>query len=118
MPFDEAQACAQERGGLRVVCPEHLTILKLAAYADRRGSGKGDKDALDLIFLWEKGLADFEHPELLIGALEEPDWTKLAEIFADKRLTEVACEGNAWEAKALRGRLAGRLSRARKEDHP
>ena len=118
VPFDEAQACAQQRGGLRVVCPEHLTILKLKAQADRRGSGKGDKDALDLIFLWEKGLADFERPELLTTALEEPGWTQLAEIFADKRLTEIACEGNAWEAKALRGRLAARIAQAKEGARP
>ena len=118
VPFDEAQACAQQRGGLLVICPEHLTILKLKAQAGRRGSGKGDKDALDLIFLWEKGLADFEKPELLTTALEETDWKQLAEIFADKRLTEMACEGNAWEAKAMRGRLAECLARARRGERP
>ncbi len=116
--FDEAQACAQERGGLRVVCPEHLTILKLSAEADRRGTGKGDKDALDLIFLWEKGLGDFEKPALLTLALEEARWAQLQRIFSDKRLTELACEGNAWEAKALRARLAERLARARKGERP
>lgn len=118
VPFDEAQACAQQRGGLRVICPEHLTILKLKAEADRRGSGKGDKDALDLIYLWENGLADFEKPELLTLALEAPQWTRLREIFADKRLTEMACGGNGWEAKSLRARLAERLERARKGGRP
>ena len=118
VPFDEAQACAQERDGLRVVCPEHLTILKLAAERDRRGSAKGDKDALDLILLWEKGVVDFEKPELLALALEEADWKRLGEIFADKRLTEMACQGNGWEAKALRSRLAARCSRARKGEKP
>ena len=99
VPFDEAQACAQQRGGLLVICPEHLTILKLHAKADRRGSGKGDKDALDLIYLWEKGLADFEKPELLTVALDASEWERLGQIFADKRLTEIACAGNAWEGK-------------------
>ena len=118
VPFDEAQACAQHRGGLLVICPEHLTILKLKAHAERRGSGKGDKDALDIIFLWEKGRGDFEKPELLTTALEETDWTQLAGIFADKRLAEIACAGNAWEAKALRGRLAASLARAREGERP
>ena len=116
--FDEAQACAQERGGLLVVCPEHLTILKLRAEADRRGSAKGDKDALDLILLWEKGVANFKHLEVLTLALEEPDWAQLGQILEDKRLTEVACGGNAWDAKALRTRLAERLARARTGDAP
>lgn len=118
VPFDEAQACAQQRGGLLVICPEHLTILKLKAEAARRGSGKGDKDALDIILLWEKGLADFAYPELLTTALDAPDWTRLGEILADKRLTEIACDGNAWEAKALRGRLGERAARARKGERP
>jgi hypothetical protein len=118
VPFDEAQACAQQRGGLLVICPEHLTILKLKAEQDRRGSGKGDKDALDLIYLWEKGLGDFEKPELLTLALDEGGWKRLGEIFADKRLTELACAGNVWEAKAMRVRLLERLGRARKGGRP
>ncbi|HRI12283.1 MAG TPA: hypothetical protein PLX89_04690 [Verrucomicrobiota bacterium] len=116
--FDEAQACSQVRGGLRVVCPEHLTILKLSAESDRRGTGKGDKDALDLIFLWEKGLADFEKPELLTMALDATRWNQLKAIFSDKRLTELACGGNGWEAKALRARLAERLNQAQKGERP
>lgn len=118
VPFDEAQACAQQRGGLLVICPEHLTILKLKAEQDRRGSGKGDKDALDLIYLWEKGLAGFEKPELLTLALDEAQWARLEEIFNDKRLTEMACGGNGWEAKALRARLLERALRARKGGRP
>lgn len=118
VPFDEAQACAQQRGGMLVICPEHLTILKLKAEEDRRGSGKGDKDALDLIYLWENGLADFEKAELLTLALDEPQWTRLGEIFADKRLTEMACGGNGWEAKALRARLLERVERAKKGGRP
>jgi hypothetical protein len=118
VPFDEAQACAQQRGGLLVICPEHLTVLKLHAEAERRGSGKGDKDALDLIYLWENGLADFEKPELLTLALDGSQWRRLEEIFADKRLTEIACAGNAWEAKALRARLMERLEQARKGERP
>lgn len=111
--FEEAQACAQERDGLLVVCPEHLTILKIGAEADRRGSAKGDKDALDLILLWEKSLASFTRPELLVLALDEADWAQLHFIFGNQRLTEMACGGNAWEAKALRARLGERLTRAK-----
>lgn len=118
VPFDEAQACAQQRGGMLVICPEHLTILKLKAEQDRRGSGKGDKDALDLIYLWENGLADFEKPELLTLALDEPQWTQLGEIFDNKRLIELACGGNGWEAKALRSRLRERITRAKQGGSP
>lgn len=118
VPFDEAQACAQQHDGLLVICPEHLTILKLKAEAERRGTGKGDKDALDLIYLWEKGVNHFSKPELLTQALEPADWERLGQIFNDKRLTEIACGGNAWEAKSLRSRLAERLARAREGGAP
>jgi predicted nucleotidyltransferase len=35
-------------GGIRVASLGHLLVLKLEAFADRRGSTKGDKDAKDL----------------------------------------------------------------------
>ena len=115
VPFDESQACAQQRGRMLVSCPEHLTILKLKAEEEGRGTGKGDKDALDLIHLWENGLSDFEKPELLTLALKDSQWTRLGgEIFADKRLTEMACGGNGWEGQGV-ARKAARTSRARQE---
>jgi len=49
VPVDEAVARSQMRSGLRVACPEHLIVLKLKAYADRKGSGKGEKDEDDVV---------------------------------------------------------------------
>lgn len=55
VPYEEAlqassviEASAIGRG-IRVASPEHLLVLKLDAYGDRRGTNKGDKDERDLI---------------------------------------------------------------------
>lgn len=55
VPYEEAMSAstvieAPAIGrGIRVASPEHLLVLKLDAYRDRRGSGKGEKDERDLI---------------------------------------------------------------------
>ncbi|MDA8349792.1 MAG: hypothetical protein M0038_13495 [Pseudomonadota bacterium] len=51
VPYDEASAHAQKYGEIRVGGIEHLTVLKLEAFADRQGSRKGEKDAMDLLRL-------------------------------------------------------------------
>jgi hypothetical protein len=49
VPADEAVAWSVLKQGFRVVCAEHLLILKLKAYENRRGTGKGEKDEEDVI---------------------------------------------------------------------
>src|SRR6185436_10365237 len=49
LPYDVVLASSQIVGGIRVASPEHLLVLKLEAFADRKGSAKGDKDAKDLL---------------------------------------------------------------------
>jgi hypothetical protein len=51
VPADEVIAWSQIKQNLRIACPEHLLILKLKAYEDRRGTGKGSKDEDDIIRL-------------------------------------------------------------------
>lgn len=51
VPYDEAAACSVVKSGIRVACIEHLILLKLKAYEDRRGSAKGQKDEDDLFTL-------------------------------------------------------------------
>jgi hypothetical protein len=61
VPYDEVVAASELHSGVRVACLEHLLILKLKAYEDRRGSAKGDKDEDDLLkillLLSEKGVS-------------------------------------------------------------
>ncbi len=49
VPYDAVIAESVVVGGIRVSSLEHLLVLKLEAFADRRGSSKGDKDAMDLL---------------------------------------------------------------------
>lgn len=44
VPYEGMAAHSELRLGIRVACLEHLLILKLRAFLDRRGSAKGDKD--------------------------------------------------------------------------
>lgn len=49
VPYDAVRARSESRGGIRVASLDHLLVLKLEAFRDRKGSAKGDKDAMDLI---------------------------------------------------------------------
>lgn len=49
VPYDAVLASCATAGGMRIASLEHLLVLKLEAFADRRGSAKGDKDAMDLL---------------------------------------------------------------------
>lgn len=49
IPVDEAVAHSRLVNGLRVACPEHLIILKMKAFEDRKGTPKGAKDEDDLV---------------------------------------------------------------------
>jgi hypothetical protein len=49
VPYDMAVATSTIIGGIRLASIEHLFVLKLEAFADRKGSSKGEKDAKDLL---------------------------------------------------------------------
>lgn len=51
VPYHEVFARSTVIEGIRVACLEHLVVLKLNAWQDRRGSAKGRKDERDLIKL-------------------------------------------------------------------
>ena len=106
VPYDEVVAHSVVYDGVRVAALEHLLVLKLEAYRDRRSSAKGDKDAHDLVRIaavaaqgvrsFDARLAapylDDEHLELLAGVARGPHALALA-------------EGNAVIAKRLRGQF-------------
>lgn len=49
VPYDQVAAAANTFDTLRVAGLEHLLVLKLEAFSQRRASAKGEKDAKDLI---------------------------------------------------------------------
>lgn len=105
VPFDEISAHATGYDGVRVAAFEHLLVLKLEAYRDRRTSSKGEKDARDIAQLAITSqhqqsfnaklcapyLADV-HVELLQGVQRSPEIVAMA-------------KGNAVVAKRIRRSL-------------
>lgn len=49
VPYDEVFANAETYDGIKVACLEHLLVLKLEAFADRKESAKGKKDKRDIV---------------------------------------------------------------------
>ncbi|MBM4342826.1 MAG: hypothetical protein FJ100_05565 [Deltaproteobacteria bacterium] len=107
VPFDEVMAASIVVGEMRLACPEHLMALKLRAFADRRASAKGGKDAADLLRIaavvacsgtsWRPGLAQPWLGEQDVAAMDEVARGPFAMGLA---------RGNAMRAKQLRQYLA------------
>jgi len=107
VPYDAVAASAVGFGTIRAASLEHLIVLKLEAFADRKGSAKGDKDAMDLLRITAVGSrakggfkADLcapyirdQHLELLDMVERGPQVMSLA-------------KGNAMLAKKLRQEFA------------
>lgn len=51
IPLEDLQKYSSKSEGIEVIIPEALLMLKQAAEIDRRGSKKGEKDAIDIIML-------------------------------------------------------------------
>jgi hypothetical protein len=104
VPYDELVAHSVAYGPVGVACPEHLLVLKLAAYADRRGSTKGDKDERDVVRLATMGgkwRTDLAAPYL--GA----EHAELLQIIARGRVFAEMCGRNEHEAKKLKKTFEG-----------
>jgi hypothetical protein len=99
VPYDDLLASASKYGLLRAAAPEHLLVLKLCAYADRRGSAKGDKDARDLVRIltlgkhWRSELGEPYLSAEYAGLLRE---ISRSTVFHDM------CNRNVHEAQKLR----------------
>jgi len=100
VPYDEVYAYADTIDGLRAASLEHLLVLKLEAYADRKGSAKGDKDERDLVTIAVLARGGFR-PELCAPYLRDKHAEALERVASGRVFTEI-CSGNAHEAKKLR----------------
>ena len=100
VPYDEAFAYSSAYGPLRVACLEHLFVLKLEAYSDRRGSSKGDKDERDLVRI--ASISGHVHsPELMLPYLDSKHLEVLEKLSRGSVFSEM-CRGNSHDAKKLR----------------
>lgn len=107
VPYDAVLASSQVVGGIRVAALEHLLVLKLEAFADRKGSAKGEKDAKDLLRIAAVA-AHAPHGfrrKLVEGHLRDERIALLAEVERGPHAMALA-RGNAMHAKKLRQDLA------------
>ena len=106
VPYDAVMAHAVGHGELRCACPEHLVVMKIEAYRDRRASTKGAKDAKDLariaLVAREQGRFD---GSLVAPYLSDEHMRLLAEIERGPQMVALA-RGNAVVAKRLRAAFA------------
>ena len=103
VPYDAIAAYAQAYDGIRVAAPEHLMALKLEAYADRKGSAKGEKDARDVIriCLISQASSTGFRPELALPYLRDEHFDLLRAVIKSPQIAALA-HGNAQAAKSMR----------------
>ncbi len=99
VPVAEILASSRSEEGMRVACLEHLLVLKLEAYRERRSTPKGEKDAKDafkIVLLCAEtrisgtrlAYLDDDHADLLAAIRRAPTALQLA-------------QGNPHEARGL-----------------
>ena len=116
VPYDMVLAHSKVYGGIRVASLEHLLVLKLEAFADRKGSAKGDKDAKDLLRIAAvatEGNGAF-HPELVTPHFRDEHLQLLQSVERGPQVLSLA-HGNAMRAKRLRqafGAIVAGIERA------
>lgn len=103
VPYEQAVAGSVIYDGVRVACIEHLLALKTVAYADRRMSSKGRKDARDLLRLavLSQVMETPIRPELLAPYLNVKE-VALLESVSSGPDPMVLAKGNAHHARQFR----------------
>lgn len=103
VPFDEVISHARRYGAMNVACLEHLLVLKLEAYLDRKHSAKGQKDAKDIIRLGlvAANSGKMLRPNLCVGYLRDDHLQLLTAVAKGPEFVALA-KGNAKVAKSLR----------------
>jgi hypothetical protein len=100
VPYAEVASLSEIRNGIRVASLEHLLVMKLKAFEDRRGSAKGTKDEDDLIKLLMLLSERDVSPDGLVR-LDEDALTLLDGVVKSEAPIRVAA-GNAHLASGLR----------------
>jgi hypothetical protein len=110
VPYDQVVARAVSYETLKVASVEHLLVLKLEAYRQRRASSKGRKDAKDLIrivLVSEKNRVD---SSVLDAYLSDDHRALLQDIARGPEFLSLA-QGNAKQAKDYRQKFVECLKR-------
>jgi hypothetical protein len=111
VPYDAVAAASAVVGGIRIAALEHLLVLKLEAFSDRKDSAKGDKDAKDLIRIaavaaWGKKRL---RPERMAAYTTDTHLALLKRIEKGPHALSLA-RGNAMYAKKLRQTLSSAVA--------
>ncbi len=103
VPYDQVFASSVSYENIRVASLEHLLVLKLEAYRDRRQSSKGSKDAKDIIRLGliSHGMKRKLNKDLVVGYLSDEHLELLSTIKRGPEFLAMA-KGNAKYAKEMR----------------
>ena len=107
VPYDAVAAHAVSFGGIRVAGLEHLLVLKLEAFRDRRASVKGEKDAKDLLriaAIVARGERQFD--AALAAPYLRDDHLALLDLVERGTAAIAMAGGNAMVAKRLRQEFA------------
>jgi hypothetical protein len=100
VPYDEVYAHSTVIEDTRVACLEHLLVLKLEAFLNRRGSPKGDKDCKDIVKVVLMMGTKFR-PRLLSPYLRDEMVDALAEVGKSAIFFDMS-DRNSHAAKKLR----------------
>lgn len=101
VPYDQVVAHSKVYDMIRVAALEHLLVLKLAAFSDRKGSSKGEKDAKDLIRIAAVSGSTGFNPALAAPYLRDEHLGLLETVERGAYSLSLA-QGNAMVAKSLR----------------
>lgn len=87
--------------GVRCACLEHLLILKIDAYLDRKGSRKGDKDERDIV----KVISLLDQPKILVldKYLTEERLSAVESILNKQSVFFELANNNSFKAKEIKG---------------
>lgn len=115
VPYDQVMAYSVKYGDIKVASLEHLLVLKLEAFLDRKGSAKGDKDAKDILRI----AAVAQHgmgfdPSVAAPYLRDEHLDLLGQIERGPQIMSLA-QGNAMEAKKLRQEFSRLLVEIKRE---
>lgn len=101
VPYDQVVVHSKVFDHIRVAALEHLLVLKLEAFADRKGTAKGDKDAKDLIRIAAVSRHAGFNAELAAPHLRDQHLSLLESVERGPHALGLA-QGNAMVAKSLR----------------
>ena len=104
VPYDEVAAHAITIEGLNLACLEHLLVLKLEAYNDRKHSSKGEKDRRDVakigLLLGSKAKENLIAPYIYDALVRELKDIAQSPVFYE------LCQKNAHLAKKAKAAFA------------